>query len=92
MSIAGEGTLSICVKRPHVFSDTQVLVPRWHSNMLNIRPLDGFSMLVMNLGCSPHANPSGFCFSNSVCNFGPACSKRLAAAFGTIHSGLVLDF
>src|ERR1700682_5303491 len=40
-------------------SELQVLSPHWHSNMRKVRPEDGSSMLVMNLGCSTHVKQRG---------------------------------
>ena len=62
------------LRRPYFFilSAIQVLFPHWHSNMWNVRPVGGSSMLVMNWGCSPHFKQRGAaglgrsCFSVSV--------------------------
>src|SRR5258707_3092067 len=42
------------LRRPYVFSDTQVLLPHLHSNMWNMRPFGGASVLLMKPGFSPH--------------------------------------
>jgi len=31
----------LALRRPYVFSEIQVLLPHWHSNMWNVRPVAG---------------------------------------------------
>jgi hypothetical protein len=58
-----------CHPRSRIGSEIQVLFPHAHSNAWKVRPEDGLSMLLRNLGCSPHfmqRGETGFtrsCFS-----------------------------
>ena len=47
------------LRRPYIFSETQVLLPHWHSNKWNVRPVGGSSILLINFGCSPHFKQRG---------------------------------
>ncbi len=47
------------LRRPYVFSDTQVLLPHLHSNMWNMRPFGGSSVLLMKPVFSPHFMQGG---------------------------------
>jgi hypothetical protein len=60
------------VSLPYSLAATQVLLPHSHSNMRNLRPVGGSSMLTVNVGCSPHFGQRGeiglgeACFSMPV--------------------------
>jgi hypothetical protein len=57
-SLKTHGTLKIFSQQLHrdlvlIFSATQLRSPHLHSNIWNVRPVGGSSMLVVNLGWSP---------------------------------------
>lgn len=48
-------SLDVTVRRHRSeFSEIQVLLPHWQSNIRNVRPVRDSSVLVTNLGCLPH--------------------------------------
>src|ERR1700688_3537266 len=47
------------LRRPYIFSETHVRLPHWHSNMWNVRPVGGSSILLINFGCPPHFKQRG---------------------------------
>jgi hypothetical protein len=56
-------------------SITQVLLPHSHSNIRNLRLVDGSSMLVTNVGCSSHLEQRGEIGLGGVCFSMPAKSR-----------------
>ena len=58
-AMAGTDERGRQLRRPYIFSETQVLLPHSHSNIWNVRPVGGSGMLETKRGCLPHFEQHG---------------------------------